>query len=74
MSEKEKKEQIVTINGTDFKESDLTEEEIESVNHVADLDGKIARAKFNLRQMEGGRIFHMEKLETSIKKKKDVAA
>jgi hypothetical protein len=66
MSEKEKKEQIVTINGKDYKESDFDKEQIELINHVADLDGKIARANFNLKQMEGGRIFHMEKLELSL--------
>ena len=71
MSEKEKKEQIVTINGKDYKESDFDEKQVELINHVADLDGKIARSNFNLRQMEGGRIFHMEKLEKSLEKVSD---
>ena len=73
MSEKEKKEQIVTINGKDYKESDLTKEEVEMVNHVADLDAKIARAGFNLRQMEGGRIYHMDLLEKSLEKEVEKA-
>ena len=73
MSEKEKKEQIVTINDKEYKESDLNKEQIELVNHVADLDGKIARAGFNLRQMEGGRVFHMGKLEKSLEKESEKA-
>ena len=73
MSEKEKKEQIVNINDKEYKESDLTKEQIELVNHVADLDGKIARAGFNVRQMEGGRIFHMDLLEKSLEKEVEAA-
>ena len=71
MSEKEKKEQIVNINDKEYKESELTKEQIELCNHVADLDGKIARAGFNVRQMEGGRIFHMDLLEKSLEKVSD---
>lgn len=73
MSEKEKKEQIVTINDKEYKESDFDEKQVELINHVADLDGKIARANFNLKQMDGGRKYHMDLLEKSLEKEVEKA-
>jgi len=63
---KTKKEQVVNINGKEYKESDLTEEQIVLVNHVADLDSKIRSSAFNLDQLHGGRNFFMGKLETML--------
>lgn len=68
MSEKEKKEQIVTINGKNYKESELNEKEVKLVNHVADLDRKISSMLFNLEQLEGGRKYHMLELEKELDK------
>ena len=63
---KTKKEQVVNINGKEYKESELTKEQITLVNHVADLDNKIRGAAFNLDQLNGGREFFMGKLETML--------
>ena len=38
---KKEKEQTVVINDKEYKPSDLNEEQIMLVNHVADLDRKI---------------------------------
>ena len=48
-------DQTVFINETAYKESDLTVNQIEMVNHVADLDKKIQKYNFTLRQLQFGR-------------------
>lgn len=63
---KTKKDQVVNIDGKEYKESDLTEEQIALVNHVADLDNKLRNARFNLDQLTGGRTFFMGKLKETL--------
>ena len=65
MVKKQKKEPMVNIDGTEHKISDLTEEQITLVNHVADLENKMRSAKFNVEQLEGGRDYFMDKLNGS---------
>ena len=60
---KEKENQVVVINDKEYKLSDFNEEQLMLVNHVADLDRKIAGSQFNLDQLQGGRKFFMKKLE-----------
>ena len=60
---KEKETQKVVINDVEYKPEDFTEEQAMLVNHVADLDRKIAGSQFNLDQLTGGREFFMNKLE-----------
>ena len=52
---KEQPEQTVTINDEDYNLSDLTQEQITLVNHVADLERKIGSSQFNLDQLNVGR-------------------
>ena len=67
MSDKTKKEtQNVVINDVEYKPEDFTEEQAMLVNHVADLDRKIAGSQFNLDQLTGGREFFMKKLEEAL--------
>ena len=67
MSDKTKKEtQKVVINDVEYKPEDFTEEQAMLVNHVADLDRKIAGSQFNLDQLNGGREFFMKKLEEAL--------
>ena len=67
MSDKTKKEtQKVVINDVEYKPEDFTEEQAMLVNHVADLDRKIAGSQFNLDQLTGGREFFMKKLEKAL--------
>ncbi len=63
---KEKESQVVVINDVEYKVDDLTEQQVMLVNHVADLDRKLASSKFNLDQLQGGREFFMKKLEEEL--------
>ena len=63
---KKEKEQTVVINDKEYKPSDLNDEQIMLVNHVADLDRKIQGSQFNLDQLQGGREFFMKKLEEAL--------
>ena len=66
---KEKKkaeEPTVSIDGTEYKVSDLTEEQIMFVNHVADLDRKLTSSQFNLQQLSGGKDYFMSLLKESL--------
>tara|TARA_R100000278_G_C5344588_1_gene119528 strand:- start:38 stop:277 length:240 start_codon:yes stop_codon:yes gene_type:complete len=63
---KEKESQVVVINDTEYKVDELSEEQLILVNHVADLDRKIAGSQFNLDQLQGGRKFFMRKLEKAL--------
>tara|TARA_R100001244_G_scaffold80103_1_gene62807 strand:+ start:700 stop:849 length:150 start_codon:yes stop_codon:yes gene_type:complete len=46
--------------------SDLTEEQIMFVNHVADLDRKLTSSQFNLQQLAGGKDYFMARLKESL--------
>ena len=65
MAKTKKEEPMVNINGTEHKISDLTEEQLVLVNHVADLENKMRSAKFNVEQLEGGHAHFMEQLNSS---------
>jgi len=58
----------LTIDGVEYQFEDMTPEQQILVNHVADLDRKLASAKFNVDQLQVGRdaFFAMlkEKLDT----------
>lgn len=45
----------LTIDGTEYQFEDLTQEQQVLVNHVADLDRKLASARFNVDQLQVGR-------------------
>lgn len=68
---KEKESQVVTINDVDYKVDDLTEPQVMLVNHVWDLDRKLASSKFNLDQLQGGREHFMKLLELELEDDKD---
>lgn len=54
MAENNKKTSI-TIDEVEYFYEDMTDEQKTLVNHVADLDRKIASSKFNLDQLSIGR-------------------
>ena len=58
--------QIITIDDKEYKVSDLTEEQVALVNHVADLDRKIGSSQFNLDQLNVGRKAFMSLLTQSL--------
>ena len=62
MSEK----QTVSIDGTEYTEDQLTDQQKVMINHVGDLDRKIRSAQFNLDQLQVGRDAFMNMLKTSL--------
>ena len=68
-----KKVKVVVINDVEYKVDDLTEQQVMLVNHVADLDRKLAQSQFNLDQLQGGREHFMKKLEVELEDVEGVA-
>ena len=62
----EKQTKTVTINGTDYTEDQLTDQQKAMVNHVADLDRKIGSTQFNLDQLAVGKQAFMDMLTKSL--------
>ena len=64
---KDKKTPIV-INDVEYLFEDMTQEQQLIVNHVADLDRKIASSQFNLDQLSVGKQAFMKMLEDALAK------
>ena len=62
----EKQTKTVTINGTDYTEDQLTDQQKVMINHVADLDRKIGSTQFNLDQLQVGKQAFMDMLTESL--------
>ena len=62
----EKQTKSVTINGTDYTEDQLTDQQKVMINHVADLDRKMGSAQFNLDQLAVGKQAFMDMLTKSL--------
>ena len=59
---------VIVIDGTEYTEDQLTDEQKVLINHVADLDRKIGSTRFNLDQLQVGRDAFMNMLTASLKK------
>jgi len=66
MSKTTKKEQTLTINDTEYKIDDMTDEQIGLLNHINDLDRKIGSSRFNLDQLMFGKEAFVNALATSL--------
>lgn len=62
----EKKTRTITIDGNDYTEDQLTDQQKVLINHVADLDRKIGSSQFNLDQLQVGRNAFMQMLTASL--------
>ena len=62
----EKQTKTITINGTDYTEDQLTDEQKMLVNHAADLDRKMGSAQFNLDQLRVGKDAFVNMLTKSL--------
>ena len=62
----EKQTKTVTINGTDYTEDQLTDQQKVMINHVADLDRKMGSTQFNLDQLSVGKQAFMDMLTKSL--------
>ena len=73
MAKKQKDEPKVNIDGKEYKVSDLTKEQVQMVNHVADLDNKIRTTQFNVEQLTCGSNYFIEMLSDTLKNGKQEA-
>ena len=73
MAKKQKDEPMVSIDGKEYKVSDLEPEQVDMVNHVADLSNKLRSAQFNVVQLQGGHKFFMDMLNESLEGEKSEA-
>jgi hypothetical protein len=65
----ENKKTPVVIDDIEYSFEDMTEEQKTLVNHVADLDRKIASSKFNLDQLSIGRDAFVSLLKKALEPK-----
>jgi hypothetical protein len=63
----------LSIDGVEYQFEDLTQEQQMLVNHVADLDRKLASAKFNVDQLQVGRNAFFELLKQALAAKPEEA-
>ena len=62
----EKKTKTISINGTEYTEDQLTDQQKVMINHVADLDRKIGSTQFNLDQLQVGKQAFIDMLTKSL--------
>ena len=62
----EKQTKTISINGTDYTEDQLTDQQKVMINHIADLDRKIGSTQFNLNQLQVGKQAFMDMLTKSL--------
>ena len=67
MAKDEKK--TITVNDIEHNVEDLSEQQIAMVNHIADLDRKLASARFNVDQLQVGREAFINMLSASLEAK-----
>lgn len=62
------KQTPIVINDVEYLFEDMTQEQQMLVNHVADLDRKIASSQFNLDQLSVGKQAFIKMLEEALAK------
>ncbi len=67
----EKQTKTISINGTDYTEDQLTDQQKVMINHVADLDRKMGSAQFNLDQLAVGKQAFVDMLTKSLEESED---
>ena len=58
----------ITVNDKEYLVEDMTEQQVTMLNHVQDLDRKLANAQFNLDQLNVGREAFVNMLASSLEK------
>ena len=69
MAKEEKK--TITVNDVEYDINDFTDEQKVLLNHVQDLDRKLANAQFNLDQLVVGREAFIVRLANSLEAVED---
>ena len=62
----EKQTKTITINGTEYTEDQLTDQQKVMINHISDLDRKMGSAQFNLDQLQVGKQAFVDMLTKSL--------
>ena len=70
----EKQTKTISINGTDYTEDQLTDQQKVMINHIGDLDRKIGSTQFNLDQLQVGKQAFMDMLTKSLEEPAQEAA
>ena len=73
MAKTEKEKPVLTIDGKEYDSESLTDEQQAMVNHIDDLNRKIAGSEFNLVQLRFGRQAFIEGLKASLDSKEQDA-
>ncbi len=66
MAKKQKEKPVITIDDTEFNIEDMTGEQQAMINHINDLDRKIAQSQFNLEQLQFGKNAFVNSLSQSL--------
>jgi len=66
MTKKQKEKSVITINDKEFNIEDMTGEQQAMINHINDLDRKIAQSQFNLEQLQFGKNAFVNSLSQSL--------
>jgi hypothetical protein len=61
-----KEKQTIAIDGVEYTEDQLTDQQKVVINHIGDLDRKISSTQFNLEQLQVGRQAFMNMLKQSL--------
>ena len=72
MAEKEKQLSFITVDGKDYSEDDLNDEQKAIVNHLVDLNRKIGSSEFNLVQLRFGRQAFVDAFKASLQEVESV--
>ena len=67
----EKKITPITIDDVEYVYEDMTPDQQIMVNHIADLDRKMASTAFNLDQLKVGKEAFIQMLKRSLEEKKE---
>ena len=67
----EKQTKTISINGTDYTEDQLTDQQKVMINHIADLNRKIGSTQFNLDQLQVGKQAFMDMLTKSLEESEE---
>lgn len=62
----EKAKQTITINDRDYTEDQLSDQQKVMINHIQDLDRKLANARFTIDQLNVGREAFVNMLAASL--------
>ena len=65
---------VITIDGTDYTEDQLTDQQKIIINHIGDLDRKIRSTQFNLDQLQVGRDAFVQMLNDTLETPEETEA